>query len=141
VLIDRNPKSALSTKEIYFPPMPDPEDPDAPKVDPETQARFVIKKATNREDIARLNMFSKTRYVPPEDEEGAWVTERDYPMGDYQVGIIYLCLTDWNLSINGQKAPITRNTIQDLMTVEERLYVFDEIMELNPSWQGNAKNS
>src|SRR4051812_9668391 len=96
-----------------------------------------IARATNREDVERLNMFGKVRVVQNQATPDEVVTERDMPMGDVQVDTIKLCLVKWDIEDeNGRIYPITRDNILDLLTGAERRWLHDEVMDHNPIWKG-----
>jgi hypothetical protein len=106
-------------------------------VDPEVN--FTIKRAGNREDVQRANMFSKIEYVNTEEDDGV-ISRRDFPVGDMQIATIRLCLVDWNLELaNGNKVPINEATILDLLEPEERVDLYQEVLDFNPIWSNRDK--
>lgn len=116
----RSPKAMLRTKSVQSP------------IDPEVE--FIIKKATNREDVQRANLFSKVEYV---NEDEGTVMRREFPFGDLQMATIALCLESWNLTNDkGQPVPITEGTLLDYLDPQERIFLYNEILEFNPMWLG-----
>lgn len=96
-----------------------------------------IARATNREDVERLNMFGKVRTIQNQATPDEVVVERDMPMGDVQVDTIQLCLVKWDIEDeNGRVYPITRDNILDLLTGAERRWLHDAVMDHNPIWKG-----
>jgi hypothetical protein len=128
--VERDPETLIKYQTIYSPEN-DPDEKDESK-----KVWFTIRKADNAADIARSNMFSKVRFV---DEEGGIAQERDLPMGDMEIGTIALCLTDWNFDYKGSKVPVTRANIVRFLTIRERKFVYQEIMNLNPLWSGREE--
>ena len=97
----------------------------------------VIKRATNREDVARVNMFSKLRQITNAGRPDEIVIERDYEAGTVQVDTILLCLVSWDITDeDGRVYPINEDNLLDLITGAERRWLFDKIMEFNPIWRG-----
>ena len=99
-------------------------------VDPEVT--FTIKKATNREDVKRANLFSTTRYKV--DENGTEVAERDFEVGKLQMDTIELCLHKWNIEDNGRVVPITPDNLNEYILPKERVFLYEQILEHNPLW-------
>lgn len=96
-----------------------------------------IARATNREDVDRLNMFGKVRVIQNPTTPDEVVTERDMPMGDVQVDTIMLCLVKWDIQDeSGRVYPISRDNILDLLSGAERRWLHDEVMNFNPIWKG-----
>lgn len=117
------------TKEIVIPPV---------KARGETEKTiFVIKRASNSEDVERANLFSTWRTIYQED---GMITERDYPPGDIQMETIRLCLVDWNLEDEkNNKIPINAQTILKFIWPEERVKLYEEILDFNPTWRGGKE--
>lgn len=110
----------------------------SPEDDPETT--FTIRRADNRIDVSRANMFSRVRYIPQDESEG-YITERDFPMGDMQIATIKLCLVSWNIEDkSGKLYPINEATIERLITPEERVWLYGEIIDFNPTWQNREQS-
>ena len=100
-------------------------------------AEFTIKKASNREDVERSNLFSKMRMVQNLGTPDELITERDIPNGDLQVQTILMCLVGWNLQDeNGRTYEINEGNILDLITPAERRALYGEILDFNPIWKG-----
>lgn len=104
----------------------------------DSEVEFVIKKASNREDVARSNLFAKVRYiVEGEGDEGRVATERELPQGQLQIETIKFCLVGWNL-LEKENVPyeVNERNILDLLKPEERVWLFNEILKFNPVWSG-----
>lgn len=121
---DRNPSTLTETKTVVS------------EVDPETE--FTIKKASNREDVQRTNLFAKVEYVT-DDEDGTIITRRDFPVGDLQLETIQLCLIKWNIEDGGRAVPITRQTMLDYLRPEERVQLYQEVLDFNPIWNNREQ--
>lgn len=103
------------------------------------EVTFTVKHATNAEDIARQNLFSKVRYYPQNDQDGM-VSERDFPMGDLQIETIRLVLVAWNIVDDHERTqPINEATITFALTAEERQWLYDKIIDMNPIWQAGGR--
>lgn len=121
----RDAKTLTETKELVSPNDP--------------EVIFTIKKATNREDVERSNMFARVEYVQSADD-GELITRREFPMGDLQVQTIKLCLVKWNLEDSkGQIIPVSENAILDCITPDERVFLYEQILDLNPIWTNRAE--
>ena len=121
----RDPKSLTETRDIVSPS------------DPEVV--FTIKRATNREDVERSNLFARVEYVQSADD-GELVTRREFPMGDLQIMTIKLCLQRWSIEdANGRVVPINEQTLLDYITPEERVFLYEQILELNPIWSNRTE--
>lgn len=99
-----------------------------------------IARASNREDVGRMNMFGKVRIVQNQNTPDEIVTERDYPMGDVQIDTILLCLVKWDITDDtGRVYPINRDNLLDLISGQERRWLHDQIMDFNPIWKGEEE--
>lgn len=116
---DRNPRALTATKELTSPY--------------DAEVHFKIKKADNRADVERANLFAKIDYVQP-DESGEVITRREIPMGDLQIRTILLCLVEWDIIDNGRPVPINFQTLLDYLLPEERVWLYNEILDFNPIW-------
>ena len=100
-------------------------------------ATFTIRKATNREDVERQNLFSKVRTIQNLGTPNELIIERDIQMGDVQIDTIILCTDDWNLADeNGDIYPIIEETLYDFLKAAERRWLYQQILEFNPMWMG-----
>lgn len=103
----------------------------------EAGVEFTIRKATNREDVERQNMFSKMRTIQNVGTPNELIIERDIHMGTVQVDTIVLCTDDWNLGDeDGEVYPIMDETVLEFLKPSERRWLYDEIMKYNPMWMG-----
>lgn len=102
-------------------------------------AQFTIAKATNREDVVRQNMYSKVRMVLNSNTPDEITQERDVPMGDVQVDTILLCLEGWTLGDENGIYPITKDNVLDYLKAAERVWLYREVMDLNPLWKGEEE--
>lgn len=101
---------------------------------------FTIARATNREDVERLNMFSKMRVIQNANSPEEMIHERDVQMGDVQVDTILLCLEQWDITDDQDRVyEITRENLLDLITGAERRWLFEQVMDFNPIWKGEEE--
>lgn len=108
-------------------------------IDPD--AHFVIKKATNRDDVERSNLFSKVRLIQNLGSPDEIIQERDNPAGEIQVATILLCLVSWDLTDEkGRVLDTTIDNILDCLDPAERVFLYREIMKFNPIWRGKETN-
>jgi hypothetical protein len=104
------------------------------KYDP--TATFTIKKASNRDDVTRADMFSKVRMIQAVGND-EMVTERDVPQGELQLATIEMCLVGWNLMDSSKRTyEVNSENILELLTAQERRELYNEILEFNPIWMG-----
>lgn len=104
-------------------------------LDPDAQ--FTIRKASNRDDVERANLFSKMRYIQNLGTPDELITERDLPQGDLQVSTIMMCLTGWNLEDdNGRVYEINEENLLELLSAGERRELYGKILDFNPIWKG-----
>jgi len=121
----RDPRTLTETRDVVSPS------------DPEVV--FTIKKASNREDVERSNLFARVEYVQSADD-GELITRREFPMGDLQVMTIKLCLAKWTIEdAQGRAVPINEQTLLDYITPEERVALYEAIIDLNPIWSNRAE--
>jgi hypothetical protein len=131
--IQRNPRSLAPTKEVV-----------SPYSFPEGSDQFVtftIKKATNREDVERSNLFARVEYVQNDEVEGEMITRREFPVGDLQIRTILLVLVGWDIEDDGKKVLITQQTILDYLLPEERQWLFEQVIEFNPIWAPGGREA
>lgn len=103
-------------------------------------AKFTIARASNREDVERTNLFSKMRVIQNVGSPNELITERDIPMGTVQVETILLCLEKWNLADdNGRVYEISEDNILDLLSGQERRWLYEAVMDFNPIWKGEEE--
>lgn len=100
-------------------------------------AQFTIKKATNRDDVERSNLFSKMRMIQNLGTPDELITERDIPNGELQLATIMMCLVGWNLEDDkGRVFEINEENVLELLTAAERRQLYSEILDFNPIWKG-----
>jgi len=101
------------------------------------EAQYTIKKASNRDDVERSNLFSKMRMIQNLGTPDELITERDIPNGELQVQTILMCLVGWNYEDeNGRTFEITEENVYELMSAAERRALYVEILDFNPIWKG-----
>lgn len=106
--------------------------------DPEAQ--FTIRKASNRDDVERANLFSKMRMIQNLGTPDELITERDIPNGELQMATIMMCLTGWNFQDeNGRTFDVTEENVLELMAPSERRALYGEILDFNPIWKGEEE--
>jgi hypothetical protein len=122
---------------LYIPPTKTLVSPD------DEEVQFTIKRATNAEHLARENMFAKIRYFERSQEDGGeMVSEREFPYGSMKLETVLLCLTGWNLTLNGDPAPLSRDNVIKLLSPQELNFLYEAVVDFNPLWQkGGEKNS
>jgi hypothetical protein len=99
-----------------------------------------IARATNREDVERTNMFSKMRQIQNTGTPDEIVIERDFAMGDIQIATIILCLEKWDIADDtGRVYEVSEDNLLDLITGQERRWLYEEIMDFNPIWKGEEE--
>ena len=104
------------------------------------KAQFTIKKASNRDDIERSNMFSKMRMVQNLGSPDEMITERDVPQGDLQMEAILMCLVGWNIMDEDKRTyDINPDNVIELLTASERRLLYIEILDFNPIWKGEEE--
>lgn len=102
--------------------------------------KLVIRKATNREDVERQNLFSKMRTIQNVGTPNELIIERDIQMGQVQIDTILLCMDDWNLADeDGEIYPMTEDNLLDFFKPAERRWAYQMIMEYNPMWLGEEE--
>lgn len=100
-------------------------------------AQFTIKKASNRDDVERSNLFSKMRMIQNLGTPDELITERDIPNGELQVQTILMCLVGWNLEDENKRTyEINEENLYELMSAAERRALYVEILDFNPIWKG-----
>lgn len=103
-------------------------------------AQFTIKKASNRDDVERANLFSKMRMIQNMGSPDELITERDVPQGDLQMATILMCLVGWNFEDEGKRTyDITEENILELMSAQERRELYMAILDYNPVWKGEEE--
>lgn len=105
----------------------------------EEEVQFTIKKASNREDVERSNLFSKMRMIQNVGMPDELITERDIPNGELQVATIMMCLIGWNLQDEHKRIyEINEGNLLDLLTPGERRWLYGEVLDYNPIWKGEV---
>jgi hypothetical protein len=96
-----------------------------------------VKYADSRAVLARQNLFDTVRYIQQTDD-GTAITERKFPMGDLRIQTIMLVLEGWNYALAEDlpPLPITEDNVLDRLDPEELLWLYDEILKMNPVWSG-----
>ena len=103
-------------------------------------AQFTIKKASNRDDIERSNLFSKMRMIQNFGSPEELITERDIPNGDLQLATILMCLVSWNLEDENKRTyEVNEENVVELLTAPERRALYTEILDFNPIWKGEEE--
>lgn len=103
-------------------------------------AQFTIRKASNRDDVERANLFSKMRYIQNLGTPEELITERDMPNGDLQIETISMCLVSWNFEDEGGRVyEVNRENILELLSASERRELYGEILDHNPIWKGEEE--
>lgn len=103
-------------------------------------AQFTIKKASNRDDVERSNLFSKMRMIQNLGTPDELITERDIPNGELQLATIMMCLVGWNLEDDkGRVFEINEENVLELLTAAERRNLYSEILDFNPIWKGEEE--
>jgi hypothetical protein len=103
-------------------------------------AQYTIRKASNRDDVERSNLFSKMRMIQNLGTPDELITERDIPNGELQVQTILMCLVGWNYEDENKRTyEITEDNILELMTAAERRALYVEILDFNPIWKGEEE--
>lgn len=119
-------KGAHKTKEVVLPQ--------------DDNAKYTIRKASNRDDVERSNLFSKMRMIQNLGTPDELITERDIPNGDLQVQTILMCLIGWNYEDENKRTyDINEDNILDLMSAAERRTLYTEILDFNPIWKGEEE--
>lgn len=105
----------------------------------DTDVQFTIRKASNRDDVERSNLFSKMRMIQNLGTPDELITERDIPNGELQVATIMMCLVGWNLQDDHKRIyEINEDNVLELMTAGERRWLYGEILDFNPIWKGEV---
>lgn len=99
-----------------------------------------IARATNREDVERTNLFSRMRQIQNTGTPDEIIIERDFEMGSIQIATILLCLEKWDLADDqGRVYEITEDNLLDLISGQERRWLYEEILNFNPIWKGEEE--
>ncbi len=106
----------------------------------DADAQFTIRKASNRDDVERSNLFSKMRMIQNLGTPDELITERDIPNGELQMATIMMCLTGWNIEDDGGRTyEITEANVLELLQPSERRALYGEILDFNPIWKGEEE--
>ena len=106
----------------------------------DSEAHYTIRKASNRDDVERSNLFSKMRMIQNLGTPDELITERDIPNGDLQMATILMCLQGWDLEDeNGRTFEINEDNVLELLTPGERRALYGEILDFNPIWKGEEE--
>lgn len=111
-------------------------------VDPATT--FSIKRFNARDIMTYRNANSQVRYIMDDGDDGKYMTEKDYPMGDMRMTVVVLGLADWNITDAGNN-PILLNkeTVLTYLDPNEVDAIYDAVVAANPAILGDSarKNS